>query len=79
MAVTCTPAALEVAAKCFCLSSHQQLQVQTYLLAVLNGSATDKNGVTALLAASKCFCLNTHQLEQIQTYLLCQLAVANGA
>lgn len=81
MAVSCTPADLMAAAKCIaCLTPHQQLIVQTYLLAVINGSATDKNGVNALLAASKCFgCLTTKQLETVQAWLLCQIGVTVGA
>lgn len=81
MAVVCTPAALEAAAACLsCLTPKQQLIVQTYLLAVINNSATDKNGVSALLKASACFgCLSTKQLETVQAWLLCQIGVTVGA
>ncbi len=81
MAVACDPASLMAAAKCFsCLTPRQQLQVMTYLSAVLNGSATDKNGVAALLKASACFgCLSTHQLEQVLAWEWCQIGVVVGA
>lgn len=81
MAVACDSASLMAAAKCFsCLTPKQQLQVMCYLSAVLNGSATDKNGVSALLAASKCFvCLSTVQMQIILAYEWCSIGVAVGA
>lgn len=81
MAVACDAPSLMAAAKCIsCLTPKQQLQVQVYLLAVLNGSATDKNGVNALMTASKCFsCLTTVQMQQVSAWLLCQIGVAVGA
>lgn len=77
MAVSCTPASLEVLAACFeCLTTKQQSDVQTYVLAALaqaNGIVSDITPST-LLASAKCMeCLTMKQQKSIQNFLLCQL------
>lgn len=77
MAVSCVPADLMAASKCFeCLTPEQLDVVSTYLLAVKNGSATDAAGVKALVAAAKCFktCMTPEQRDIAKVYLLCKLA-----
>lgn len=51
-----------------------QKPVELYLLAVANGLATDKNGVSAIENAAKCFCQIPKAMQQpVEEYLLCQL------
>lgn len=72
MAVSCDPNALVDAAKCFsCLPPVTNLEVQTYLLAVLAGVTTDPNALAAL--ANQFKTLSPTTLIEVQTYLLCQL------
>ena len=71
MAVSCEPADLAEAAKCFCLPEHLQLAVQTYLLAVAAGGSTDPG---TLAESAKDFRgLSARQLMEVQAYLLCQI------
>lgn len=77
MAVSCVPADLMAASKCFeCLTPEQLDVVSTYLLAVKNGSATDKAGVQALVTAAKCFksCMTPEERDMVRLYLLCKFA-----
>lgn len=75
MAVSCTPADLAEAAKCFvCLTPAQKEAIRLYLLAVIAGGSTEP---ATLAEAAKCFvCLDHTQRQAINTYLLCQ--AANG-
>ena len=59
-------------AGCFgCLSPHQHLQVQTYLLAVIAGLSTSATGVQTLSVASTCFsCLTKVELIRLKQYLM---------
>lgn len=68
----CDTNALAEAAKCFkCLPGSTQLEVQTYLLAILAGASLDPN---VLQSAAKDFQrLSPASLIEVQTYLLCQL------
>lgn len=72
MAISCEPAALQAAAKCFeCLTPKQHLTVQTYLLAVIAGGSTDP---ATLLAQAKCFaCMTPAQQQEVQVMLLCNI------
>lgn len=73
MALSSTdPKVLMGQAKCFnCLTPHQQLQDQTYLLATIGKFSTTAAGVRALAAASNCFsCLTIFQLKRVKQYLL---------
>ncbi len=72
MAIVCTPTTLEASAACFnCLTPKQQVQVQTYLLAVIAGGSLDPK---TLLASAACFaCLTPVQQSQVQAYLLCKI------
>lgn len=77
MAISCTPADLAAAAKCFqCLPSEQKQWIDTYLLAVIAKGSTDPN---TLALAAKCFqCIPSGMLRRIQAYLLCQIASGGG-
>lgn len=77
MAISCTPADLAAAAKCFqCLPSEQKQWIDTYLLAVIAKGSTDPN---TLALAAKCFqCIPPGMLRRIQAYLLCQIASGGG-
>lgn len=59
-------------AGCFgCLSPHQHLQVQTYLLAVIGGFSTSATGVQTLSRAATCFsCLTKVELIRLKQYLM---------
>ncbi len=72
MAISCTPADLAAAAKCFqCLPSEQKQWIDTYLLAVIAGGSTDPN---TLANAAKCFqCIPEGALPRVMAYLLCQI------
>ncbi len=72
MPVTCTPAALAEAAKCFqCLQPEQKQWIDTYLLAVIAGGSLDPN---VLATAAKTFKgVPDGMLPRIQAYLLCQI------
>ena len=72
MPVTCTPAALAAAAKCFqCLPSEQKQWIDTYLLAVIAGGSTDPN---TLAKAAKGFQgIPDGLIPKVQAYLLCQI------
>jgi hypothetical protein len=72
MAISCTPADLAEAAKCFqCLPSEQKQWIDTYLLAVIAGGSTDPN--TLALAAKDYQGVSSELLQRIQVYLLCQI------
>ncbi len=72
MPITCTPASLAAAAKCFqCLPSEQKQWIDTYLLAVIAGGSTNPN---VLAIAAKGFQgIPDGTLPKIQAYLLCQI------
>lgn len=78
MAVSCVPADLMAASKCFqeCLTPEQVEVVSTYLLAVIAGLPTDRAGVQTLVTSAKCFktCMTPEQRELARTYLLCKIA-----
>lgn len=72
MALSSTdPKVLMGQAKCFaCLTPHQQLQAQTYLLAKAGNMDTSAAGVRAMAVASTCYsCLTIVQLRRIKQYL----------
>lgn len=73
--INCDPTSLMAAARCMsCLTPDQRSLVQTYLLAVIAGVATDKAGVSRLMQQASCFsCLTPEQHLMIQTYLECQI------
>lgn len=75
--ISCTPADLAAAAKCFqCLPSEQKQWIDTYLLAVIAKGSTDPN---TLALAAKCFqCIPPGMLRRVQAYLLCQIASGGG-
>lgn len=68
-------AALVADAACFsCLSEHELMTLQTYLLAVIAGGSLD---AATLLESAACFrCMSQEQLLQVQTYLVSQLNAA---
>lgn len=65
-------AAAVAAGACFrCLSGHDLMALNTYLLAVLAEGSLDPS---VLIQAAACFkCLSEMELLQVQAYLLCQL------
>lgn len=70
MAVSCDPADLAEAAKCFtCFSPEMREAVRTYLLAVIAGVPLDP---VALADAAKCWTCIRDQ-KALQNYLLCQI------
>lgn len=72
MPVSCAPADLAAAAKCFqCLPSEQKQWIDTYLLAVIAGGSTDPN--TLAIAAKGFQGIPPGMLRRIQAYLLCQI------
>lgn len=72
MSVSCDPNDLATAARCFdCLPPSIQLNVQTYLLAVIAGGSTDPNTLAA--AASAFQSESAQTLAEIRAYLLCQI------
>lgn len=72
MAETCLPKDLVAESVCFeCLSSKEQLTVQTYLLAVIAGGST--NPKTLLSSANYLMELSEKELLAVQAYLLCQI------
>lgn len=75
--ISCTPADLAAAAKCFqCLPSEQKQWIDTYLLAVIAKGSTDPN---TLALAAKCFqCIPSGMLRRIQAWLLCQIVSSGG-
>lgn len=72
MAISCDPADLSAAAKCFaCLTPEQREAVKTYLLAVIAGGSLDPS---ALMDSAKCFqCIQPDHQRALQNYLLCQI------
>lgn len=70
--VSCDTNDLAALAKCFsCLDWKTQMEVQTYLLALIANQSTDPN---TLAAAAKCFsCLDPKTLLEVKVYLLCQI------
>ncbi len=78
MAISCDPQALVTATSCYsCLSDVTQMQIQTYLLALIAGVTTDPNALAALARGFQG--LDPLPAQQIQVYLLCQIATAAGA
>lgn len=80
MSISCDPASLVKAAKCFgCIPPSMVKPVELYLLALANGFATDKNGVSAIERSAKCFdCVPKSMREPLTDYLYCQLANKGG-
>ncbi len=75
-AINCDPAALSVAAKCYCYSDQRQSDsVLIYLLAQL---ASDTSTPAELAAKAKCYCFDPKTAEAVKTYLLCQIANGGG-
>lgn len=83
MPITCTPAALEAAATCFCMPEKQQIQIQTYLLLQIANTAgaglpTDAKTLLARATAGGFAGLNEKQNRTVQSYLECQIAQISG-
>jgi hypothetical protein len=71
--INCDPNALAQAAKCFkCLSPQTNMEVQTFILAVLAGGSLDPS--TLAQEAKAFFGESPQYLEELKTYLICQLA-----
>ncbi len=70
------PATLVNLASCFdqCIPLGMQGAVQTYLLAVLNGLPTDKQGALDLVNAASCFSSCIPDQMAVQNYILAQMA-----
>lgn len=68
-------AALVADSACFaCMSEHELMTLQTYLLAVLAEGSMDP---ATLLESAACFrCMSQEQLLQVQAYLLSQINAA---
>lgn len=81
MAISCEPADLTTAAKCFtCVPRSMQKPVELYLLAVAAGLGTDYAAVQAMVTAAKCMtCVPRSMWEQVELYLLCLAAGGGGA
>lgn len=75
MAISCEPADLIAASKCFvCVPKGMQNEVIIYLLQQIAGNTQTPN---ELLESAKCLkCLPPGTLPEIQVYLLCQ--IVNG-
>lgn len=71
MPISCAPADLAEAAKCFCFDAATSRAVQTYLLCLAAGVTPDPNALA--LAAREFMGLSEQQHMQIQDYLLCQV------
>ena len=73
MALTCDPAALVTAAKCFdCIPRDMQEPLELYLLAVIAGGSLDP---ATLVKAAACFqCIPKSERENVREYLLCKAA-----
>jgi len=78
MAISCQPADLVKAAKCFaCLPISMQKPVELYLMALAAGGSLDP---ATLVKAAKCFsCIPKAQREAVEDYLLCQWANKSGS
>lgn len=76
MAISCEPADLASAAKCYaCLSAEERELVKIYLYAVI--AAKDDLTAAQLVAAAKCYgCIPPPVRAAVEAYLLCQ--AANG-
>lgn len=72
MAVDCDPNSLMEQAKCFkCIPNGIQMEIQTYLLAVIAGGSTDP---AVLMEQAKCFrCIPQGMQAEVQTMLLCNI------
>lgn len=77
--ISCDPAALVAAAKCFDIDKSVRDQVELYELAVIAGLGTDKAAVEAMVRESRCFNIDKSLREPLKIYLLCQAATAAGA
>lgn len=73
MAISCDPAALVAAAKCFeCVPPEMQKPLELYLLALAAAVDTSPAGVQALVANAKCFtCIPRSMRDAVEEYLLC--------
>lgn len=78
MAVSCVPADLAAAAKCFCIEDKTvQASVMIYLLAQIAGNTMTP---AQLVDAAKCYCIpDSTSRDAVMIYLLCQAATAAGA
>ena len=78
MPISCDPAALTSAAKCFsCIPKSQRDSVELYLLAVLAGGSLDP---ATLVRQAKCMiCVPPEMVESVKIMLLCNAATAAGA
>jgi hypothetical protein len=73
MAITCDPAALVAAAKCFnCIPKQMQKPVELYLLAVAAGGSLDPKVIEA--AAAPFRAIPRQMQEVVEQYLLCKIA-----
>lgn len=76
--VSCEPADLAQASKCFCFADQKQVDaVIIYLLAQI---AQDTSTPAQLAQKAKCFCYpDTRARDAVMLYLLCAIADASGA
>ncbi len=78
MAISCEPADLQEASKCYkCIPTGTQSEVMIMLLNVISGlNLTPQE----LMERSSCYkCIPAGMQFEVQTYLLCQIATASGA
>lgn len=75
MAVSCVPADLAAASKCFCFNDKNvEMGVVIYLLAQIAGNTMTP---AQLADVSKCFCFpDTRTQSAVELYLLCQIVNA---
>lgn len=77
MSISCDPASLVAAARCFeCIPESMQKPVELYLLAVAAGGSLDP---ATIVKAAKCFsCIPKSERQSVENYLLCQWANKQG-